>query len=154
MRALRLLLILLLPTAALAQGGYRGMSGGGRFGPPAPKLPGQELNGPLDTALARVLLKLSGDQATRYALAYDSFMVATRKPRDSATVALGKMNERLEQGDRAAAEFYADQAYDIGKYLKDQQERWENGLRQFLSGDQIKAYKKWKDNEEQAAERK
>lgn len=154
MRALRLLLILLLPTAALAQGGYRGMSGGGRYGPPAPKLPGVELTGPLDTALARVLLKLSADQANRYALAYDSFMVATKQSRDSANVAVGKMNDRLDQGDRAAAEFYAEQVQDIGKSLKDRQDRWENDLRRILTGDQVNAYKKWREGEDQAAERK
>ena len=152
MRALPLLLILLIPSIAPAQGAFPGMSG--RYAPSAPKLPGVELTGPLDTALARVLLKLSDDQATRYALAYDSFMVATRPQRDSATVALGKMNDRLDQGDRAAAEFYAEQVQDIGKWLKDRQDRWENNLRRILTGDQVNAYKKWREGEDQAAERK
>ena len=152
MRVLGLASILLLPAAALAQGTFPGMAG--HYAPNAPKLPWVELAGPLDTALARVLLKLSDDQATRYAVAYDSFMVTTRPQRDSATALLGKMNDRLDQGDRAAAEFYAEQVQDIGKGLKDRQDRWENNLRHLLTGDQVNAYKKWREGEDQAAERK
>src|SRR6266511_24002 len=95
--------LLLLPCAAWGQGGYRGGGQSGRYGPPAPKLPGVELVGPLDTALARSTLTLTPDQATRYQQVYDSFMVATRPQRDSANAAIAKMNERLDDGDRAAA---------------------------------------------------
>jgi enamine deaminase RidA (YjgF/YER057c/UK114 family) len=146
--------LLLLPCAAWGQGGYRGGGQGGRYGPPAPKLPGVELVGPLDTALARVTLNLSADQTTRYRQVYDSFMVATRPQRDSAQEATAKMNERLDGGDRAAAMLYVEQLQDLGKYLKDRQDRFENDLRRFLSGDQVKAYKKWREGEDQAAERK
>ena len=149
--------LLLAPSSAWAQGGYGG--GGGRLGPArfepsAPKLPGLELQGPLDSALARVLLKLSDQQAARYSQVYDSFMVATRPQRDSAGIAIGKMNDRLDQGDRAAALFYAERIQDLGKVLKDRQERFEDSLRRWLSGDQVKAYRTWKDGEEQAAQRK
>src|SRR5919201_4284035 len=144
-------------TATLpAQGGYGrgGLSQAGRYDPRAPKLPTVELAGPLDTALAPRMLKLSPDQGARYAQVYDSFMVATRPQRDSATALLAKMNARLEDGDRAAAMFYAEQVQDLGKSLGDRQDHFENELRRFLNGDQIKAYKKWKEGEEQAAERK
>ena len=148
--------LLLAPPAAAAQGGYGrgGMGPVTRYGPGAPKLPGVELAGPLDTALARTLLTLSSDQATRYAQAYDSFMVATRPERDSAGVAIAKMNQRLDEGDRAAAMFYAERLQEWGKYLRDRQDRFESDLRHFLTGDQMKAYKKWRDGEDQAAERK
>ena len=79
------------PQLAGAQGmGSRGMIEGGRYGPPAPKMPGVELTGPLDTALARTVLNLSDSQAARYAQSYDSFMVATRLQRDSATAAIAR----------------------------------------------------------------
>ena len=146
--------LLLLPCAAWGQGGYRGGSQGGRYGPPAPKLPGIELVGPLDTALARGTLTLTPDQSTRYRQAYDSFMVATRPQRDSANAAIAKMNERLDDGDRAAAMLYVEQLQDLGKYLKDRQDRFESDLRRFLNGDQIKAYKKWREDQDQAADRK
>jgi len=147
--------LLLLPCAAWGQGGYRGgLSQGGRYGPPAPKLPGVELVGPLDTALARVMLTLTPDQSTRYQQAYDSFMVATRPQRDSANAAIAKMNERLDDGDRAAAAFYAEHLQDLGKTLRDRQDRFEGDLRRFLNGDQIKAYKKWREDQDQATERK
>jgi len=148
--------LLLVPTAAFGQGGYGrgGLSQGGRYGPPAPKLPGVELVGPLDTALARVMLTLTPDQSTRYQQTYDSFMVATRPQRDSANAAIAKMNERLDDGDRAAAAFYAEHVQDLGKTLRDRQDRFEGDLRRFLNGDQIKAYKKWREDQDQATERK
>ena len=150
----------LLLTAIVAVAPAPGQYGGGRgmtpgmMGPRAPKLPGVELNGPLDSALARVMLSLTPEQTTRYAQAYDSFMVATKAQRDSAGVWLIKMNEKLETGDRAAAMFYAERVQEFGKFLKDRQDKWEDGLRRWLSGDQVKAYRKWKDGEEQVAERR
>ena len=146
--------LLLLPCAAWGQGGYRGGGQSGRYGPPAPKLPGVELVGPLDTALARSTLTLTPDQATRYQQVYDSFMVATRPQRDSANAAIAKMNERLDDGDRAAAMLYVEQLQDLGKNLKDRQDRFEGDLRRFLNGDQVKAYKKWREDQDQAADRK
>ncbi len=146
--------LLLLPCAAWGQGGYRGGGQSGRYTLPAPKLPGVELVGPLDTALARSTLTLTPDQATRYRQAYDSFMVATRPQRDSANAAIAKMNERLDDGDRAAAMLYVEQLQDLGKYLNDRQDRFESDLRRFLNGDQIKAYKKWREDQDQAADRK
>ncbi len=146
---------LVLVPQARAQGGYGGRMGPvGRYGPSAPKMPGVELTGPLDTALARVTLNLTPDQAARYAQAYDSFMVATRPQRDSAQAAIVKMNERLDGGDRAAAMFYAERLQELGKYLKDRQDGFEGDLRRFLNGDQVKAYKKWREGEDQATERK
>lgn len=144
------------PCAGFAQGGYGRQSVGpvSRYGPSAPKLPGAELAGPLDTALAREMLMLSPDQAARYAQVYDSFMVVTRPERDSAKAAIAKMNEKLDEGDLGAAMFYVEDVQNLGKSLRDRQERFEDDLRRFLNGDQIKAYKKWKDAEEQAAERK
>jgi enamine deaminase RidA (YjgF/YER057c/UK114 family) len=143
---------LILPSVASGQGYGRG--GMGQYGPPAPKLPGVELVGPLDTALARTMLNLSADQSTRYRQAYDSFMVATHPDRDSANAAIAKMNEKLEDGDRAAAMFYVERIQDLGKTLRDRQDRFEGDLRKFLNGDQVKAYKKWREGEDEAAERK
>src|SRR3989442_14996893 len=149
--------LLLLPSAVMGQGGYgRGgsLSQPTRYGPPAPKMPGVELVGPLDTALARALLNLTADQSTRYTQVYDSFMVAKRPERDSANAAIAKMNEKLDGGDRAAAMFYAERVQELGKYLKDRQDRFEGDLRRFLNGDQVKGYKKWREGEDQATERK
>src|SRR5467141_1709034 len=148
--------LLLLPSALWGQGGY-GRSGSlsqPRYGPSAPKLPGVELVRPLDTALARVMLNLTADQSTRYRQAYDSFMVATRPERDSANAAIAKMNEKLDGGDRAAAMFYAERVQDLGKSLRDRQDRFEGDLRRFLNGDQVKAYKQWREGEDQATDRK
>ena len=149
--------LLLLPSAVMGQGGYgRGgsLSQPTRYGPAAPKMPGVELVGPLDTARARVMLNLTADQSTRYTQVYDSFMVATRPDRDSANAAIAKMNEKLDGGDRAAAMFYAERVQGLGKSLRDRQDRFEGDLRRFLNGDQVKAYKQWREGEDQATDRK
>jgi enamine deaminase RidA (YjgF/YER057c/UK114 family) len=81
-------------------------------------------------------------------------MVATKPQRDSAAAAMVKINERLEQGDRAAALFYVDRLQEIGKHLKERQDRFEDSLKKFLTGDQVKAYRRWRDGQQQAIERK
>jgi enamine deaminase RidA (YjgF/YER057c/UK114 family) len=140
-----------LPAALIAQGGYMpGMAAR----TDAPKLPGVELEGPLDSASAPVVLQLNEEQSRRYAQGYDSFMVATKPQRDSAAAAMVKINERLEQGDRAAALFYVDRLQEIGKHLKERQDRFEDNLKKFLTGDQVKAYRRWRDGQQQAIERK
>jgi len=141
-----------LPGVLAAQGG--GYMPGMAARTNAPKLPGVELEGPLDYASAPVVLQLNEEQARRYAQSYDSFMVATQPQRDSAAAATAKMNERLEMGDRAAALFYVDRLQELGKHLKDRQDKFEENLKKFLTGDQLKAYRHWRDGAQQAIERK
>jgi enamine deaminase RidA (YjgF/YER057c/UK114 family)/Spy/CpxP family protein refolding chaperone len=143
-----------LAPAARAQGTYGGAPGGmggpERSGLRAPNLPGLELEGPMDSATARMLLDLTDEQARRYGQAYDSFMVATRPQRDSAKVATGKMNDRLDSGDRAAATFYAERLQELGKHLKEQQDRFERAMRPVLTDAQVRAYRQWKETEQRA----
>jgi enamine deaminase RidA (YjgF/YER057c/UK114 family) len=127
---------------------------GGRQAPETPRLPGIELDGPPDSATARAVLTLSDPQASQYAQAYDSFMVATKPQRDSAHAATEKMNDRLDSGDRAAAMFYVERLQDLGKYLKDRQDKFEDNLRHFLTGDEVKSYRRWKEDQQRAAEEK
>ena len=152
--ATALLTFAVSPPGAWGQfGGFggrgRGMGGQeeGRFAPAAPRLPGVELDGPADSATAQAVLDLNAEQAARYGQAYDSFMVATRPQRDSVRVAVGKMNDRLDSGDRAAALFYAERVQDLGKYLKDRQDKFEDNLHHFLTGDQVKGYRRWKEDQ-------
>ena len=145
-------MVALLPAVAPAQS--RGYAPGMSDRSEAPKLPGIELQGPLDSANAPLVLQLNEEQTRRYAQAYDSFMVATRPQRDSAAAAIAKMNERLEVGDRAAALFYVERLNDVGKRLKDRQDRFEDNLKKFLTGDQVKAYRLWREGQQQAIERK
>ncbi|HXV89977.1 MAG TPA: RidA family protein [Gemmatimonadales bacterium] len=150
-----LAVVTLAPAMASAQGVPGGPPGGmggpdGRSGLRAPNLPGLELEGPMDSATARLLLDLTDQQAGRYAQAYDSFMVATRPQRDSARVTTGKMNDRLDSGDRAAATFYAERLQELGKYLKNQQDRFERAQRSLLTDDQARRYRQWKETEQRA----
>lgn len=150
-------LALLAQGAAAQYGGGRREGGmGGAYGrpemEPAPPLPGAVLEGPPDSATARTALALSDSQASQYAQAYHAFMASTRQSRDSAQVATDKMNDRLATGDRAAATFYAQRLQDIGKSLRDRQDKFDDGLHAFLTKDQQKFYKKWEDDAERVAQ--
>ncbi|HEX4633929.1 MAG TPA: RidA family protein [Gemmatimonadales bacterium] len=150
-------LALLAQGAAAQYGGGRreggGMSGYGRPEmEPAPPLPGAVMEGPPDSAAARTALALTDSQALKYAQAYTAFMASTRQSRDSAQVATDKMNDRLATGDRAAATFYAQRLQDIGKSLRDRQDKFDDALRAFLTKDQQKSYKKWEDDAERVAQ--
>lgn len=140
-----------LPAQYGGFGGREGMGDRGfdrNAGLRAPKLPGPELDGPPDSTAMRTLLGLADSQAARYAQAYDSFMVATKPQRDSARVAKDKMNQRLNSGDRAAALFYAERLQDLGKFLRDRQEKFDHELRKLLTKDQLKTYKDWQERQE------
>lgn len=147
------------PTIALGQMG--GAAGRGGMGDPsfgrraegsAPKLPGPELDGPPDSATVQPLLNLTQEQVRRYAAARDSFMVATKEERDSARAQQELMYQKLDAGDRAAALFYAERLQRLGQSLKERQEQFEKGLSSFLSGDQIKAYRQWRKDQDRVAE--
>jgi enamine deaminase RidA (YjgF/YER057c/UK114 family) len=149
--------LLVLPGRADAQRGGMGMGGMGAYGDvrfPVPELPGPELEGPLDPDKAVSVLTLNEEQKTRYAQAYDSFMVATRPTRDSTRTQLGIMRQKLEGGDRAAATFYAERAVRFSRQLEDRQEKWEDQLSRFISSEQVRAYRKWKKENDAAHEEK
>lgn len=151
--------LLVLPGAANAQrGGMGGMGGmGGGYGEarfPVPDLPGTEMDGPPDSAKATALLSLNAEQAANYAQSYAGFMAANKPSRDSIEAQLATMRQKLESGDRAAATFYAEKAVRISKPLRERQANWEDQLSKILSGDQVKAYKKWRKDNEQAYEDK
>ena len=156
------LLFAVWPERASAQWGGMGGRGGGGMGgegpgrevAQVPRLPGAELDGPPDSATAQTVLNLTDPQASKYAQAYDSFMVATRPRRDRAHSAIEKMNDRLDSGDRAAAMFYVERLQDLGDYLKDHQNKFESNLRHILTGDEVKAYRRWKEDQQRTAEEK
>jgi len=134
-----------------------GMGGMGAYGDvrfPVPELAGPELEGPLDPEKAVSVLTLNEEQKTKYAQAYDSFMVATRPTRDSTRTQLGIMRQKLEGGDRAAATFYAERAVRFSRQLKDRQVKWEEQLSRIFSTEQVKAYRKWKKDNDAAFEEK
>lgn len=118
----------------------------------APKLPGPELEGPPDSAAIRPVLDLTPEQAAAYTAARDSFMAATRTERDSAYALQDLMYQKLDGGDRAAALFYAERLRRVGQWLKEQQDRFEKGLSAWFTGDQMKAYREWRKDQDRAAE--
>ena len=149
------------PATAWGQmGGYGGRGGmgdpsfGRRTEGSAPRLPGAELEGPPDSATIQPVLNLNPEQAKKYAAVYDSFMVATKPQRDSAQALQDDMYQKLDGGDRAAALFYAGKLQRMGDWLKDRQQRFEDRLADFLTSDQVKAYRQWRKDQDRDAEAK
>ena len=152
-------LVAAAPALLLAQQGFeRGERGEQDFSRrsdfKAPNLPGAELIGPPDSATITPVLNLTPAQAARYVAARDSFMAATKAERDSAHTLERLMYNKLDQGDRAAALFYVEPLQKLGKDLKQQQDKFEDRLQDFLSGDQMKAYRQWRKQQDKAAEAK
>ncbi|MSR07821.1 MAG: RidA family protein [Gemmatimonadetes bacterium] len=151
--------LLVLPVAASAQRGGGGMGGmgGSGFGEarfPVPGLPGTEMDGPPDAAKATTLLSLTAEQAVKYTESYNAFITANKPAKDSIEAQLATMRQKLEAGDRAAATFYAEKAVRISKPMRERQDKWEDGLSKVLSGEQVKTFKKWRKDTEQAFEDK
>jgi enamine deaminase RidA (YjgF/YER057c/UK114 family) len=148
------------PTVLWAQGGFgRGEMGergernfGRRSEFSAPDLPGPELDGPPDSATIAPVLDLTPAQAARYVAARDSFMAATKVERDSARTLERLMYGKLDGGDRAAALFYVPLLQKLGKDLKKQQDAFEDHLKDFLTGDEVKAYRDWRKQQDKQAE--
>src|SRR4051812_17426560 len=133
-------------------GGYGGMGGGRAQTQLAPEVPGPEVDGPPDSALAVVLFDLKGETATRYNALRDSFMVATAPLRDSAVDNRKKMYTKLDAGDHEGAVYQLEVLQKEAKVLKEQQGKFEDRLAKILSSDEMKQYKKWKKDQEQEVE--
>ena len=150
--------MLSLPATVQGQRGGMGgmdMTGFGNLRFPVPELPGTEMEGPLEPGKATTLLPLAEASAAKYRQAYDSFMAANQPTRDSVNGQLTTMRQKLEAGDRAAATFYAERAVKLSKPLRDRQSKWEEQVAfKGFSGDQVKAYKKWKKDNEAAFQEK
>ncbi len=159
--ALAAMAVLLAAWPTIVRGQMGGAGGRGGLGDAvfgrraegsAPKLPGPELEGPPDSATIQPVLDLNPEQALAYAAARDSFMVATKAQRDSAYTLQDVMYQKLDAGDRAAALFYAERLQRLGQSLRERQEQFEKGLATFLTGDQMKAYRQWRKEQDRAAE--
>jgi enamine deaminase RidA (YjgF/YER057c/UK114 family) len=131
------------------RGGFGGM-GGGRPQPQlAPEVPGPEVDGPPDSALATALMRLTPTDGAHYAQLRDSFMVATKTERDSALDMRGRMYAKLDEGDHDGATYLLEQLNRTAKVLKDQMGKFEDRLSKVITSDEMKDYKKWKKDQEQ-----
>jgi enamine deaminase RidA (YjgF/YER057c/UK114 family) len=61
------------------------------------------------------------------------------------------MYRRLDRGDRVAAGFYAERLQELGKALKHHQDQWEDRVLETLTRDQVRAYRTWKNAQEELA---
>src|SRR6266850_6940861 len=138
------------------QGPPGGMSGGmsGRMsGGSRPQLPGPEVfEGPPNPPTLRQVADLSEDQVKGYAVVYDSFMLATRPQRDSAATARTALRSAMQSQDRVAAEPQLAILKRQGDYLGNRQNEFDGVLKKLLTGDQYTAYRKYQDDQKQAAQ--
>lgn len=153
---------LLLPSVSLAaqDPGYGGMGGMGRTGGwrergdrPARALPtAEQLEGPPLPDFFIPRFELDSGQAGEYRVVYDSFMSATAAIRDSAQSARRAIDAAFQGGDREAARSSFPVLRVLGDSLATADTHFDQRLKSFLAARQLKAYKKWKDEQERQAE--
>jgi hypothetical protein len=132
--------------------GYGGMGSMGGVGTwrergagPARALPtALQLDGPPLPDFFVPRFELDSGQAGEYRVVYDSFMSATAEIRDSAHAARRAIDEAFHGGDRRAARATFPTLLALGDSLAREDARFDRRLKVFLTGSQLKAYKKWK----------
>ena len=149
---------LFLAGAASAQvpgygGGMGGPGAGGAGGyrrgvDPTRKLPtANQLEGPPIPDFFVDRFELDSVQAEKYRFLYDSFMDATSAIRDSAKAARSAIDGARQAGDHLSARAFVPVLQTFGDSLAKADGRFDNHLKTFLSSDQVKSYKKWRDEE-------
>lgn len=140
--------------------GYGGMGGADRPGEfrtrlarPARALPSAEqLEGPPIPDFFVPRFELDSGEAGEYRAVYDSFMTATAAMRDSAQAARRTIDAAFQGGDRQAARADFPLLQALGDSLAKEDERFDRRLKSFLTGSQLKAYRKWKDEQRRQQE--
>jgi len=135
--------------------GYGGMGGMGRPGAwrergarPTRALPtAAQLDGPPHPDFFVPRFELDSGQAGEYRVVYDSFMNATATIRDSAQVARRAIDAAFHGGDREAARASFPTLQALGDSLAKADALFDQRLKSFLAARQLKAYKKWQDEE-------
>jgi Spy/CpxP family protein refolding chaperone len=153
-----------LVSTALAQsspGGYGpgnpGMRAGGGYGRHMGShggghqmLSSETIEGPAAPDVMRDSVGLNGTPLQTYTRRYQNYMANTKVTRDSLRSEVQTMRAAFESGDRSAARDQRDRMDQQSKELAKQDETFDNGLKDILSKDQQKQYKKWKDNRDKA----
>lgn len=140
--------------------GYGGMGGMGRPGEwrdrgarPARALPSAgELEGPPLPEFFVPRFELDSGQAGEYRAVYDSFMTATAAMRDSAQAARRAIDAAFQGGDREAARANFPVLQALGDSLAKEDATFDRRLKGFLTRNQQKTYKKWKDEQQRQEE--
>lgn len=160
-RALAALCLLAASVPLSAQDpGYGGMGGMGRTGGwrergerPARMLPTTaQLEGPPLPDFFIPRFELDSGQAGEYREVFDSFMSATAAIRDSAQAAKRAIDAAFQSGDRETARSSFPVLLALGDSLGKEDTRFDRRLKSFLAAGQLKAYKKWKDEQQRQAE--
>lgn len=140
--------------------GYGGMGGMGRPGewrdrgvrPGRPLPTANELEGPPLPDFFVPQFELDSGQAGEYRAVYDSFMTATATIRDSARAARQAIDAAFQGGDRRTARSAFPLLQMLGDTLARDDDWFDRRLKRFLTGNQLKAYKKWKNEQRRQEE--
>ncbi len=158
--ALTAMCLLAASASLVAQDpGYGGMGGMGRTGGwrergrPERAMPTTgQLEGPPLPDFFIPRFELDSGQAGEYRVVYDSFMSATAAIRDSAQAARRAIDATLQGGDREAARSSFPVLRALGDSLVKEDARFDQRLKSFLAASQLKAYRKWKDEQQRQEE--
>jgi hypothetical protein len=135
--------------------GGRPMRGGGRMGAPADRssMPTpSRIEGPATPAVMHDTIGVTGEPMDRYAVIYANHMATTGPARDSLRSSMKEMREVFQTGGRDAARKMGSDLRRQWKDLSKRDQEFEKALKDLLSKDQQKKYKKWKEAREKAEE--
>ena len=137
--------------------GYGGMGRPGewRDRPARPMRPlptANELEGPPLPDFFVPRFELDSGQAGQYRAVYDSFMTATATIRDSARAARRTLDGAFQNGNRGAARAAFPLLRMLGDSLAREDALFDQRLKGFLTKGQLKAYRKWRDEQRRQEE--
>jgi Spy/CpxP family protein refolding chaperone len=96
-------------------------------------------------------IKLTGEPLQQYTTRYGNYMASTKPVRDSLRTTMEDIRASFENGDRSAIREQRTTVDRQWKDLSDRDKNFDKGLKDILTKDQQKRYKKWKDDREKAA---
>lgn len=161
-RIITFMLLLSAPAVAQSPYGGGGMGNGtGRSGmgdTPRPTtitdpIPSPEdLVGPAIPDFVIDRFELDTAEGKAYRVAYDSFMVATRFLRDTATAVREHIDQLWQSGDRESARTYFPVLRRLGDRLAKEDDHFDDRVKKIFTKPQFKDYKDWRSEQRRQAE--
>jgi hypothetical protein len=133
-------------------GGGRGMRGGGQGMARPTSLDPAVLEGPMTPGAAAEIVELSDSQRTEYATRYEAYMAATAAERDSAQLVQRRMQQAFEAHDFQYGRAHGKELSRFTDDLSKQENAFEDNLKNLFTKSQMKAFRKYRDEERKQAE--
>ena len=110
------------------------------------------LEGPMTPGAAAEIVELSASQRTAYGTRYEAYMAATAAERDSAQLERRNMQQAFEAHDFQSGRAHGKELSRYTDDLSKQEKAFEYNLKSLFTKDQMKSFKKYRDEQRKEAE--